>query len=82
MLEELLGELCDGGAVLRRSARSHHDVVHVVDVLGDRQGHDVEAILSTEDVNQLVDVENSGNATYEKCSRVKLTGKSQLYAYV
>ena len=51
MLEELLGELCDGGAVLRGSARSDHDVVHVIDVLGDRQGHDVEAILSAEDVN-------------------------------
>ena len=68
--------------MLRGSARSDHDVVHVIDALGDRQGHDVEAILSTEDVNQLVDVENSGNATYEKCSRVKLTGTSQLYAYV
>ena len=68
MFEELLGELSDGGAVLRRSARSHHDVVHVVDVLGDRQGHDVEAILSAKDVNQLVDVENSGNATCEKCA--------------
>ena len=64
MLEELLGELCDGGTVLRRSTRGHHDVVHVIDALGDRQGHDVEAILSAKDVNQLVDVENSGNATY------------------
>ena len=70
-LEELLRELCDGDDVFWRSTRCHNDVIDVVYVLRNNQGDDVEAVLSAENIDQLVDVKNSAFATCNTRSLLK-----------